>query len=164
MTLSNQYPRLPWVLQPEATSRPSFVAYPVSPDGGWARVFHYGPAPEEHRWQWVVHWPGRFSRNGSLDNKQGAADKATIAFWDAMEETADWVPPPPPPPPRPRNIMVEHFWMRFDTWLYQKATREEALKQLHRYRHATIHGPSIIGRDEDRTILSRISQELWRLR
>lgn len=88
MTISNQCPRLRWTAEPEAVSKPSYIARPHS--AGWARVYLHRINVDGEWWSWTAHWPERFIEGGMLQHKQAAADAATIAYWDAMEATARW--------------------------------------------------------------------------
>ena len=160
MTLSNQYPRLHWEPQPEATSLPSFVARPHA--DGWARVYLHRIDTDGRWWSWTAHWPGRFSEGGMVLDKQEAADKATIAYWDAMAAMENWVPPPPPPKAPVPDLVALLFFGRLERWLLQVASRTEVIEHIHRYRRTVLRGSKIIDAAIDQRVWQTLSERLPR--
>ena len=71
-----------------------FVAYPVGPhiDDRRAEVWLHSsgvntdrvPHRKVESWCWLVKWNGWFCLSGFEPSKQEAADKATIAWWEAV--------------------------------------------------------------------------------
>ncbi|MBJ3783431.1 hypothetical protein [Devosia sediminis] len=134
---SNQYPRLPWRPNPEPVHG-GFIAEPHGPGAGHARVYYDRDQIYVGTWWvWVAVWEGRFSEHGFVCAatsdlaKQAAADAATVAYWNHIEETEGWVKPPPPRPPA-FDYVEWHFWRRFEDWLWNRATIEEVLRHMGR--------------------------------
>ena len=166
MTLSNQYPRMPWERNPEPVHG-GFIARPTEA-GGQARVYYdrvqlgYGG---EHQvtywWVWTVGWTDRFADHGivsadtNAQGKQLAADMATTRYWDLIEETAGWVAPAAAPP-EPVDLVAWHFKVRFEDWLWNRATLDEVRFHQGRYLNARRARP-IISEEVDDLLRVRLT-------
>lgn len=53
------------------------------------------PHQKFESWSWAVRWQGWFAHHGFADSKQGAADRATEAWWKAVQTEL------------PRNVELE---------------------------------------------------------
>lgn len=166
MPLSNQYPRLVWLVDPGAPGKPAYVAHPH--EDGWARVYLQRTNLDGQWWSWTVHWPGRFSNGGMLHDKQAAADAATIGYWDCMAATEDWVKPEPVVV---RPILPLPPEARFRAWveaLVAGMTDQTGGELVRQFLVARSNGPSIAGNeDADRWAHGRLSQayatrEYWK--
>ena len=159
MSLSNQYPRLQWALEPDATSKPAYVARPHGPDAGWARVYLQRTDLNGQWWSWTAYWPERFQARGMLYSKQAAADAATVGYWDGMAATEDWKPALPVTVRQHTPILPE---MRFYAWvdsLVATMTDDNGPSLVRQFFLATRHGQSIAGNaDADRWAHNRLSQ------
>lgn len=158
----NRYPRLKWTHNSDPVRR-GFIAWPHGEGEGRAMVWSQANYPKEFQWAWTAVWPDRFGKSGGEADKQSAADKATIAYWDAMEATEGWKPVPDVVLP-PENLVVVLFWDRLRRWAETTASTDEIGEQLGRYRMAATSGRSIISKTEDAKVWSYLTTAWLQLR
>jgi len=121
-----------------------FVAYPTATDheqryaeirlhstGYNTDVLPYGPT---QHWLWRVRWDGWFAEHGFWPDKQGAADKATDAWWRCVQTEpprnidleAAMVVARPPVQPVPNSLFAEDAeFLRKVMWHLHRAYGEE---------------------------------------
>lgn len=152
---SNQYPPLPWEPCPD-TVHGGLIA---RPHGGvsFARVYYAAYYPPHARWVWIASWQGRFGRDASEATEEEAKTAATIAYWDQVEDTPDWVQPAPPPPPPPLPADVAAFRKRIEDWIDSDPPPHELRMELTAFQFAN---PPIFSKEEDARAYGRILHAL----